>query len=221
MNDSTDDLEFEYRLKPTDMEEFADYLLEFDGKALAWSDEAADLVPVGQIEGYRLNLCAARADGLDLDLFFDSINAELSEFKQAVCPGEHHVLSADDALGLENVECEGLVYVSKVLVDDEYRGHQIGTRLLRKMSEIVDLENSLVGLKAFPLADPMGQDQTPKTRQEIERVHHFYERLGFSVVSGDYMKKDGRTCKGPMRRRRARALRLQQDRMAAQSASAA
>jgi GNAT superfamily N-acetyltransferase len=196
-----DNLEFEFYLKPSAIEELSHYLIAFSGKAQAWDDDTGDDIIVGKITGYRLDIAAARADALDLDEFIDSVSAEISDFKHAVCPSLRYTLNGGEAAGgIENAECEALVYISKMLVPSKHRGNRIGTFLMQRLSEVIDMGNGLVGLKAFPLADETINDNATRTHTEIARVKHFYEKLGFQHAGGEFMKKDARDCPGPRRR---------------------
>ena len=201
METNLNNLEFEFSLKPSVIEELSHYLIAFSGKARAWDDDIGDDIVVGEMTGYRLDIAAARADALDLDEFFDSVSAEISDFKHAVCPSMRYTLNGGEAAeGIQNVECEALVYISKMLVPPKLRGNRIGTFLMQRLSEVLDMGNGLVGLKAFPLADETINDNATRTYTEIARVKHFYEKLGFQHAGGEFMKKDARNCLGPRRR---------------------
>jgi len=204
MESASYNLEFEFSLTPSVIEEFSHYLLAFSGNARTWDDDLDDDIVVGEISGYRLDIVAARADELDLDEFFDSVSAEISDFKHAVCPNKHYTLEGDETAGIKNTECEALVYISKIIVKPEHRGHQIGTYLMQRLSEVLDMGNGLVGLKAFPLAGDPANDHTPNSEAAIARIKHFYEKLGFQHAGGEFMKKDARNCLGPKRRLLAR-----------------
>ena len=204
MDTINNNLEFEFSLTPSVIEKFSHYLLAFSGNARTWDGDIGDDIVVGEISGYRLDIAAARGDELDLDEFFDSVSAEISDFKHAVCPSLRYTLEGDEAKGIEKAECEALVYINKVAVKPEHRGHQIGTYLMQRMSEVLDMGNGLVGLKAFPLEEEVINNNTPKTRTEISRVKHFYEKLGFEHAGGEFMKKDARNCLGPRRRLNSR-----------------
>jgi len=200
MGIDANNLEFEFSLKPSVIEEFSHYLIAFSGKAQIWDNDIGDEIVVGEITGYRLDIAAARADALDLDGFFDSVSAEISDFKHAVCPSKRYTIEGNDAIGIEKAECEAFVYISKVQVPPELRGNRIGTFLMQRLSEVLDMGNGLVGLKAFPLADEPINDNTSRSHTEIARIKHFYEKLGFQHAGGEFMKKDARNCLGPRRR---------------------
>ena len=195
-----DNLEFEFSLKPSVIEALSHYLIAFSGKARVWDDDIGDDIVVGEITGYRLDIAAARTDNLDLDEFFDSVSAEISDFKHAVCPSMRYTIEGGEAAGIEKAECEALVYISKMLVPPKLRGNRIGTFLMQRLSEVLDMGNGLVGLKAFPLTDKTINDNASRTYTEIARVKHFYEKLGFQHAGGEFMKKEARNCLGPRRR---------------------
>ena len=87
-----------------------------------------------------------------------------------------------------------------MLVPPKLRGNRIGTLLMQRLSEVLDMGNGLLGLKAFPLVDETIIDNATRTTVEIARVRHFYEKLGFQHAGGEFMKKDTRDCPGPRRR---------------------
>ena len=100
-------------------------------------------------------------------------------------------------------ECDCLVYVEEIIVHPEHRGEHIGTYLLQRMSESIDMENGLVALKAYPISGALEFTDTPKTEEEIAQVKHFYERLGFTHSLDDFMVKDARHCAAQKKRREA------------------
>ena len=51
---------------------------------------------------------------------------------------------------------------------------------------MMDVHNSMVALKAFPL---MFKYDSVSTADEIGRVKHFYEKQDFKHVGGEYMAK--------------------------------
>ena len=101
-------------------------------------------------------------------------------------------------------ECDCLIYVEEIIVDHGHRGEHIGTYLLQRMSELIDMENGLVALKAYPISGELESIGTPRTEEEIARVKHFYERLGFTHSIEDFMLKDARHSAAQKKRREAK-----------------
>jgi GNAT superfamily N-acetyltransferase len=83
------------------------------------------------------------------------------------------------------------VYIDEVIVEPSHRGKGVGSELFRRMSESIDLENCVIGLKAFPILEQPGANRSP---EEIARVKQFYTRLGFHPVGEDFMIKDASLC---------------------------
>lgn len=195
------DLEFEFSLKPSDAPEFSHFLVDFKGKAIAWTDDAEEKV-VAKLVGHRLDLATARKSYSNIQDLFDSISAEISDL------GTHIILdnncyieccSSDEA---QKTPCSSLVYIDELVVDPQYRNQEIGTEMLRRMSEIVDMNNTLVALKAYPIVDEKTEKRTPELTNKLK---HFYRKLGFRHSGEHYMVKDARGCHA----QRVRALQEQ------------
>lgn len=198
-------LEFEFSLKPDEDPEFSHCLLHFVGKALQWDDDTAEDIVVGTITGHRLDLAIARTMKIDFQYFLESVSSQLSDLGQRVFDGKGTcLLKSDDVDGARMKECDCLVYVEEIIVHPERRGEHIGTYLFQRMSESIDMENGLVALKAYPISGELEYAGTPRADEEIARVKHFYERLGFTHTIDDFMVKDARHCAAQKKRREAR-----------------
>ena len=198
------ELEFEFSLKPDEDAEFSHCLLHFVGKAIQWDDDTAEDIVVGTITGHRLDLAASRAMKVDFQHFLESVSSQLSDLGQQVFNGEGTCMLKDVEInGTGAKECDCLVYVEEIIVHPEHRGEHIGTYLLQRMSESIDMENGLVALKAYPISGALEFTDTPKTEEEIAQVKHFYERLGFTHSLDDFMVKDARHCAAQKKRREA------------------
>ena len=77
------------------------------------------------------------------------------------------------------------------MVDPEFRNHSIGTEMMKRMSQIVDMNNTLVALKAVPIVDDKIEQRTPELKNQLKR---FYTKLGFRHSGEHYMVKDARDC---------------------------
>ncbi|MCW9012402.1 MAG: GNAT family N-acetyltransferase [Gammaproteobacteria bacterium] len=193
-----DDIEFEFSLKPSKDPEFSHYLLHFSGKATGWDDDANDEIIIGEISGHRLDLSAARAAKVNFQDFLESVSSEVADLGDSVFHGQSTcMLDASVKDKIQKAECDCIIYIDTLLVNPAHRGKRIGTTLLRRLSEMIDMENGLIALKAYPIPDDPDaviDDVEPKTPAEIEKVKKFYEHLGFERVEDDYMIKDARTC---------------------------
>ena len=78
-SDLLSDLEFEFSLKPSDLEEFSHLLLGFQGKAIIWDDDAGEEKVVASIKGQRVDISLARKSFDHLQDLFDSISPEISD----------------------------------------------------------------------------------------------------------------------------------------------
>lgn len=196
-------LEFEFVVRPVADESLAPYVLEFVGYARQWLDEEGEEVEVGVIRGHRVDLAAARADAIDVAELMDSISPEISDFRETffhegVC--YLPVKGNDSSCPLP--QCDSIVYINEVKVREEARGQGIGTALMKQMSLMIDIEHAVIGLKAFPLADDYGRKRDP---QEIRRIKHFYEQLGFIDAGNNYMVKNADECHAMQKRLQWRA----------------
>jgi ribosomal protein S18 acetylase RimI-like enzyme len=186
------ELEFEFSLRPDSDPELAPYVLEFTGKSMAWDDDEGMEKIVGEIRGYKLDLAAAMVDGVDQSLLLDSVCPEISEFSQTAFgeSGCHYLQKLADGT-LSKQTCSGLVYINEITVDPQYRGQNIGSALMGKVGQMVEVENSLIALKAFPLSPEYGK-RVPEVN--VQRVKQFYERLGFTHIGGEFMVKQANLC---------------------------
>jgi GNAT superfamily N-acetyltransferase len=196
------DIELEFSLRPDPDEDLGRYVLHFEGKALGWSDEAAEEQTLGEIRGQRLDLATAEHDGFDRALMLESISPEVADFSETVLGDSACLLPASELEAVEAIECACIVYVSELRVVPELRGKGIGSALLKRMGTMIDLHDCLVALKAFPLADEHGKPASP---EEIRRIKGFYTRHGFTPTGGDFMIKDARLCEAMKKRLGRRA----------------
>jgi GNAT superfamily N-acetyltransferase len=91
----------------------------------------------------------------------------------------------------ETTPCDSLVYIDELVVEPKYRGHRIGTEMMKRMSEVVDLNNALVALKAYPITDEETEERSPELKKQLK---HFYSKLGFHHSGEHYMVKNARDC---------------------------
>lgn len=183
------ELEFEFSIKPSDIEEFSSILLEFNGNAIAWDDDAEE-IPVARIKGHRLDIALARQYHDDLQELFDSVSPEISDLGAHIISNNNCFVECCSKDEPETTPCSSLVYIEELWVDPAYRNRSIGTEMLRRMSQVVDLNHALVALKAFPIIDGE-EERTPELKKQLK---HFYSKLGFRHSGEHYMVKDARDC---------------------------
>jgi GNAT superfamily N-acetyltransferase len=188
----TESLEFEWVLRPGSHPVIEHYVLHFRGEARTWDDDAGDEVLVGRLAGHRVDLALARHDGIGLDELLDSVSHAIAEFKNTAFADNNCYVPLTRAKSSDPQQhCECLVYIDEVIVEPSHRGKGVGSELFRRMSESIDLENCVIGLKAFPILEQPGANRSP---EEIARVKQFYTRLGFHPVGEDFMIKDASLC---------------------------
>jgi GNAT superfamily N-acetyltransferase len=188
-NNSTE-LEFEFSLKPSDNEEFSHILIDFKGKALMW-DEHADEQVVAQLSGHRLDLASARHSHADMQLLFDSISPEISDLGSHIISNNNCYTECCSSDEPEKTPCGSLVYINELVVDKAWRNKQIGSEMLKRMSQIIDMNKTLVALKAYPITD---DDSQARSAEQKKKLKHFYYKLGFRHSGDHYMVKDARYC---------------------------
>ena len=191
------ELEFEFVIKPYATAELSDYVLEFTGKAMLWDDELGEDVKVASMRGHRIDLAAAQNDGGDIQQIFESLYPDIIEFERTIFSDDSCWLGEPNQYG-ELIECRCLVYIDELVVDSKHRSQGIGSGMMKRMSQMIDLEDCLVGLKAFPLSDDYGRK---RSIEEIERLRKFYHKLGFVHAGKHFFEKDGNQCAAPKKRR--------------------
>ena len=198
MDGLLDELEFEFSLKPDSDPELGHYVIRFQGYATRWDEAAAEERRVGMIRGTRLDLAAAAVDGLPQRELLGLVSPEIADFSSTLFEDRecHFPPTADDQPA---EACDCLLYIDEIQIDPELRGHGIGEEMLHRMSEVIDLEHCIVGLKAFPIASRVGE-QPPVA--DLPKVQRFYERLGFSHAPNNFMYKRASDCFS-MRKRHA------------------
>ena len=184
------ELEFEFSIKPSDIEEFSHLLLDFKGQAVLWDDDAEEKV-VARLKGHRLDISRARESFDDIQELFDSISPEISDLGSHIISDNNCFVESFSKDELEKTPCASLVYIDELLVEPEYRNRNIGTEMLKRMSQVVDMNKTLVALKAFPIIDDKFEERTPELKKQLK---HFYSKLGFRHSGEHYMVKDARDC---------------------------
>ncbi|MDA3870439.1 MAG: GNAT family N-acetyltransferase [Gammaproteobacteria bacterium] len=190
-SDLLSDLEFEFSLKPSDMEEFSHLVLEFKGQAIIWDEDAAEEKVVARIKGYRVDISIARKSFDNLQDLFDSISPEISDLGTHILSRNNCFLESFRKDETDETPCGGLVYISELMVEPEYRNHSIGTEMMKRMSQVVDMNNTLVALKAVPIVDKENEERTPELKNQLK---NFYTKMGFRHSGEHYMIKDARDC---------------------------
>jgi GNAT superfamily N-acetyltransferase len=107
----------------------------------------------------------------------------------------------DPQIGQYVLAFDGLVYISELWVEPDFRGRGVGTALLYRLGATIDLAHCLIALKALPLRADHAQISTA---DEIDRVKRFYAKNGFAQAQGEYAIKDARLCEAIKKRLAAR-----------------
>ncbi len=188
--DFLSELEFEFSLKPSDIEEFSHFLVDFKGKAVHWDDEGEEKI-VARLKGHRLDIASARKSFDDLQELFDSISPEISDLGSHIISDNNCFVESFSKDEPERTPCGSLVYIDELVVDPNFRNRSIGTEMLKRMSEVVDLNKTLVALKAYPIINDETEERTPELKKQLK---HFYSKLGFRHSGEHYMVKDARDC---------------------------
>ena len=184
------ELEFEFSLKPSDIEEFSNLLVDFEGHAIIWDDDAEEKI-VARLKGHRLDIASARKSFDDLRELFDSISPEISDLGAHIISDNNCFVESFSKDEPEKTPCGSLVYIDELVVDPDFRNRSIGTEMLKRMSQVVDLNKTLVALKAYPIIDDESEERTPELKKQLK---HFYSKLGFRHSGEHYMVKDARDC---------------------------
>ncbi len=197
-SDILSELEFRFSLKPSDIEEFSHLLVGFEGQAIFLDDNADDKV-IARINGHRLDIALARESFNDMQELFDSISPEISDLGAHIISNNNCFIECCSKDEEETTPCSSLVYIDKLVVEPDFRNLNIGTEMMRRMSQIIDMNKALVALKAFPIID----DTEQRSAELKKQLKHFYSKLGFRHSGEHYMVKDARDCHAQHMRIRA------------------
>lgn len=189
-SDILKELEFEFSIKPSDSEDLRDYLLDFKGKAILFDEDGEETI-VARLYGHRLDIASARKSFDDIQDLFDSISPEISDLGTHIISNNNCYVESFSKDESEITPCGSLVYIDELVVNPEYRNLNIGTEMLKRMSQVVDLNKTLVALKAYPILDKETEERTPELKKQLK---HFYSKLGFRHSGEHYMVKDARDC---------------------------
>ncbi len=184
------DLEFEFYLKPSDIGELSHLLIDIRGQAILWDDNADEKV-IAWLKGHRLDIASARHSYHDIRDLFDSISPEISDLGAQIIRDKDCYVECCSEDEEEQTPCGSLVYINELIVEPEYQNRQIGTEMLKRMSEVVDMNKTLVALKAVPIVTYKNEKRSPELKEKLQR---FYTRLGFRKLGDRYMVKDARDC---------------------------
>jgi len=195
--DILQELEFEFSMKPSDIEEFSHVLLDFEGRATLWDDDEDEEKVVARLKGHRLDLASGRKIFGQLQELFDSISPEISDLGTHIITNNNCYVESFSKDEPERTPCGSLVYIDELVVEPKYRNRSIGTEMLKRMSEVVDLNKTLVALKAYPIIDDETEERTPELKKQLK---HFYSKLGFRHSGEHYMVKDARDCHAQRKR---------------------
>ncbi len=201
-SDILNELEFEFSLKPSTLESFSHLMIDFEGQALIWDDELADDQVVAHVKGHRIDLATARTAFADFQQLFDSISPEISELGSHIIRDNNCFVECCSRDEDEKTACGSLLYIDELVVERAYRNRRIGTEMLKRMSQMLDMHRCLVALKAMPIIDKQGERRTPELKQQLT---HFYRKLGFRHSGEHYMVKDARDCHAQRERAMAEA----------------
>jgi ribosomal protein S18 acetylase RimI-like enzyme len=195
------ELEFEFSIKPSEMDDLSHLLIEFNGHALFWDEDAEEKV-IAKLKGHRIDLSVARNNYKDIQELFDSISPEISDLGNHIVKNNTCYVECCSRDEEEKTPCSSLVYIDELVVEPEFRNRSIGTEMLKRMSEVVDMNKTLVALKAYPIIDKEVEERTPELKKQLKR---FYGKLGFRHSGEHYMVKDARDCHAQRRRALAEA----------------
>ncbi len=187
--DTAIELEFEFSLKPSELESFSGFLIDFHGRAFV-IDEHADMQEVARLNGHRLDLSIARQYFEQLQELLDCISAEMADLGHHILRDNQCFIECCSRNESERTPCGSLVFIGELWVEAAFRNQGIGQEMLKRMSQIIDLNQTLVALKAYPIVD----EQSTCTPELMQRLKGFYHRLGFRRSGEHFMVKDARDC---------------------------
>jgi GNAT superfamily N-acetyltransferase len=204
MDEVLETLEYEVSIRPNHESGLDPYIQDFSVVVKAWDDEEAETITIGKVTGHRIDLASARVDKIEFSELLESVSPQISDFREKVLQDDECFLPVH-AANEQQERCECLVYIDEITVQPEYRGQQIGTQLFRHIGQMLNMENCLIGLFAFPIASQPGEK---RSIIDINRVKNFYQKLGFLHAGHEFMVKNARNCEAVRKRLAYRNLPL-------------
>jgi len=193
-----EELEFEISIRPNVDSGLEHYVQDFSGVVKSWDDDAAETITLGNITGHRIDLASARVDGIEFKSLFESVSPQISDFRDTVLQDDKcHLPQTASSEKPQHDECECLVYIDEITVLHEHRGQQIGTQLFKRIGQILTMENCLIGLFAYPIAEKLGDRHDIN---DINKVKYFYQKLGFLPAGNEFMVKNAMNCEAVKKR---------------------
>lgn len=183
------DLEFEFSLKPSIIDGFSHFLIDFKGKAINWDD--GEDVEVASLSGQRLDIATANNEYNSLQELMDCISPEISDLGHHIIDNNICYIECCNEAEKSKTQCKSLVYISSLVVESAYRHHHIGVEMMRRLSETIDMNQSLVALKAFPILDDDSHDRNQELKRSLKL---FYSKLGFRHSGEHFMVKNAKEC---------------------------
>jgi len=168
------ELEYEFSLKPYQDDELGKRIITFNGFIEAWDDQQAIEKRIGDINGYRIDFREIQNNEPGPVEILEQISPEIADFSEFFLA----------AWGVNNKPCAGVIYVNEINISPDYRSLGLGSNLLNRIPQMMDVQDCLITLKAFPITYDYGKVSNPEA---VRRVKKFYEKLGFEHVGGEYM----------------------------------
>lgn len=183
------DLEYEFSLKPSTLDGFSRFLIDFKGKAYGWDN--GEEVEIASLSGIRLDISIAKKQFDDLQELMDCISPEVSDLGQHIIENNNCYVECCNHSEKVKTKCGSLVYIGSLVVAEKYRNQRIGVEMMKRLSEIIDMNQSLVALKAYPILDDDSYQRSPELKRSLK---NFYSKLGFHHSGEHFMVKNAKEC---------------------------
>ena len=166
-------------------------------------------VEAGRMTIYKLNYSVMSIWGLSLWTAFDDFSDETARCYDVVFDEKEEIRKPfwHEYYGQEGYLCNDFHFLSRIEIDEEFKGHDLAGIATRIYFENFANGNDVAYLKAFPLQHEATNDDKPYKRTFkgsekacFEKLSKYYEKLGFRrigktnhffFVVDDFLRKNG------------------------------
>ncbi len=182
-------LKFSYSTGFTD-EDPSDFVTRIVGRLKFYNDDSEGYgIPAGRLIAHRIEITRAMNQGRTIWDIFDSIDAELSDYWEALFE-EDKIRPEIENLLEPSFNGSDLLIIDRVEVLSEFRGHNLGLMMTQRAIECLSSGCQYVAIRPFPLQFSPRADKEKLKRTgygtfvrtesaAIEKLRRYWATIGF------------------------------------------